>query len=77
MTNPHFKTIDDFKDVSFITQYYINVQNDERKIHCPCVAFTRDNARRLCNGTIPARRFYEVPRGTHQRQLPDNQWKAK
>jgi glycosidase len=49
MTNPHFKTIDDFKDVSFITQYYINVQNgaDPEKYIAHASLSTRDNARTL------------------------------
>jgi len=49
MTNPHFKSIADFQDVSFITQYYLNIQNgtDPEAYIAHASLSTRDNARTL------------------------------
>ncbi len=49
MTNPYFKSIEDFKDVSFITQYNMNIANgaDPKAYIDHASLSTRDNARTI------------------------------
>lgn len=49
MTNPHFKTIADFKDISFITQYHLNILagKDPTSYLASASLTARDNARTL------------------------------